>query len=724
MYKLVIVESPAKAKTIEKYLGEGYKVVASYGHIFNLPAKSLGVDLETFDLEMEPIEGKDGRIDDLKKMIRGASEIFLASDPDREGEAISFHLSTLIKGKPFHRVLFNAITKNEIIKAINNPLKLNEAMYKSQKARRGLDRLVGYTISPILWRKLGGRLSAGRVQSVALRIIVEREDKIRNFKPEAWFEISAILEKNDNKFKSIFFGKKEAIEFKTKEEAEKVLKEVMDKKFIVNFLDKKLVNRNPTPPFTTSKLQQEASSKLRFNSKKTMEVAQKLYEKGLITYMRTDSVRTEKDALENLIKYIEASLGKDMLPSKPHEYKKKGGGKVQGAHEAIRPTNLDQKPGNNSLFGDEKALYELIWKKFVSSQMASAVFEKTTVFFDVGDYVFKSNGSVPKFLGFLSLYEDKDENDEEGLLPELIEKEELAPIEGPTLEEKYTKPPPRFNEAGLVKELESKGIGRPSTYASIIANISDRLYVKKEKDRFLPTDLGESLCRFLIQYFPKEMDISFTAAVEDQLDQIEEGSIEFIEVMKAFWQDLKTTTSEVKKKIPDVKREYKTTGIKCQLCETGEYAIKKTKDGEEILGCSNYPDCKSVKNFKKNKKGEIEFVEKKREEGKACPICSKRTFLIKTKNVKFFSCEDYPKCKGTRPFPTKFKCEKCDGFLVEKRSKKGLAFWGCENFPSCNYVLFDKPLSKKCETCSNYLVQKSPKEGKKYNFCLKCKKKA
>ena len=758
-YNLVIVESPAKAKTIEKYLGSDYKVVASYGHIKDLPKKSLGVNLDdgSFDLEIVPIEGKEDKIKELIKLAKDADQVFLASDPDREGEAIAYHIQETIKRKDSKRVLFNAITKQVVNHAIQNPLDLDVQKYEAQKTRRVLDRLVGYKISPILWDKLQKGLSAGRVQSVALRIIVEREEEILNFVPEKWFLITAKLKKEDIEFEAKYYGDSisKKVEVETKELADKILLETKDHKFKVIDVNKKEKKQNPTPPFTTSKLQQEGSYKLGYNSKKTMEIAQKLYEgieisgqgrQGLITYMRTDSVRTEPQALDAVREYIKTTYGEDYLPAAAIIHtKKKNDSKAQDAHEAIRPANLSLSPEKirKDLDYDQFRLYSLIWNKFIASQMNPAILDQTTVSFDVNKHVFKSTGSVIKFPGFRAVFmeaaEEKKskkggedpENDESDKLnlPILELNEELTPLEPIKAQEKFTTPPPRFNDGSLVKELEDKGIGRPSTYAAIIQNILDRLYVEMKQKTFYPTPLGISLCKMLVENFSLQMDISFTAKMEKDLDKIEEGDEDWRVILKNFWDNLSKTIEDVKVKLPSIAREkipLVLTGIKCLSCGEGEYAVKKGKTGD-FLGCSRYPDCKSTKNFKKTKSGYEIIEDKKNFSEEKCPVCSKRMVIIKGKNGKFLSCEDYPQCKTTRPIPLDIICDKCNqGKLTEKTSKKGTKFWGCSHYPKCDKVVWNKPLKEHCVKCNHYYVtliefkDKETKKKKKFKLCLKC----
>lgn len=770
-YKLVIVESPAKAQTIEKYLGTGFKVVASKGHIRDLPKKAFGVNLDTFECDIETIDGKADTIKMLQNMAKDASEVFLASDPDREGEAISFFIRDVIKRKDARRVLFHAIDKKAILAAMQNPGDLDEKKFEAQQTRRILDRIVGYKISPILWRKLQSGLSAGRVQSVALRMIVEREEEIQNFVPEKTYHLIAYLEKDGKVFETKYFGdnasKKTPLEDETI--ANNIIAAIKDQDFLVVDVQNKEKKQNPTAPFTTSKLQQEAAYKLGFNAKKTMQIAQKLYEgidlkghgrNGLITYMRTDSVRSEPGAIQNARDYIEQKFGKDYLPTDPimHTAKKKGDAKVQDAHEAIRPTHLEFDPDSIKLDLDreEYLLYQLIWKKFIASQMKPAEIDQTVITFQVaGNNFFKTTGSVLRFDGFKKLYQEqqkekqvkKDSGEEEEAdesssdskeLPLIAVNDLLKQNKPATLQEKWTTPPPRFNDGTLVEELEKRGIGRPATYAAIISNITDRQYVTKNKEeRYLPTELGVKLCKMLVSSFPVQMDIAFTSKMEGNLDEIEEGTKDYKELLKDFWQQLKTTIDAVQAALPDIQtgpREipaHLKTGIKCKVCSEGEYVIRKGSNGD-FLACSKYPECKSTQNFKRNKKGQVEIVEPKKtyHPTEMCSICGSKMVVKKGPNGKFLSCEKYPTCKGVKPFPLDFICAKCgEGHLVKRKSKAGKEFYGCSKYPACDQVYWNKPVEQECSKCKHEWVEeitykdKETKKKKVFVQCPKCKNK-
>lgn len=750
-YNLVVVESPAKAKTIKKYLGRGFQVVASNGHIKDLPKSKLGVDVKkNFETELVPITGKKNVIERIQELAKDADHIYLAPDPDREGEAIAFHLAEEIgRKRGIHRVLFNAITKKAVQEAIESPQELDLNKYDSQRTRRILDRLVGYKISPILWDKVQRGLSAGRVQSVALRIIVEKEEDIRSFVPEQWFSIHANFKENKVPFQAFYYGetgekKEELLDEKL---VKKILSDVKNKDFKILSIKKKERRQNPTPPFSTSKLQQEGANKLGFTAQRTMRVAQKLYEGvdlkdhgtlGLITYMRTDSVRTDPGALEGVRKYIEEEYGKTFLPPEAIIYtKKKGGSKVQDAHEAIRPTHVEITPemAKADLSEEEFKLYNLIWNKFVSSQMAQAVLDQTAVMFESAGHFFKANGSIIKFAGFRTVYlEDAlekiqkrggnqdEEDDSQKTLPDLKEGQKIKPLEVPVSEEHWTSPPPRYSEATLVKQLEEQGIGRPSTYASIISNIVDRGYVEKIENRFVPTELGKVVCKMLVESFPNEMDIAFTARVEDELDDIEEGKVKWTKVLKDFWKPFEKTLEKAKKEMANLKRQEIPTGITCIKCKEGEYKIKWGRNGQ-FLACSRYPECTSTEDFKKHLDGKLEIIPKEYVKGKSCPECGKRLVVKKGKYGRFLACEEYPNCKTTLPYTLDVNCPECKvGQFTEKTSRYGKIFFGCSSYPNCTNAMWNRPYKFACVSCAHPVMglKISKKNGVEL-YCPKCK---
>ncbi|TFG89705.1 MAG: type I DNA topoisomerase, partial [Syntrophobacterales bacterium] len=623
---LIIVESPTKVKTIKKYLGPEFEVKASVGHVKDLPKSKLGIDIENnFEPIYEVISEKKKVISDLKKSAKKADTIYLAPDPDREGEAIAWHVASEIGGgKKIYRVLFNDLTKRTVIAAINNPLELNVNKYEAQQTRRILDRLVGYQISPILWKKVQRGLSAGRVQSVAVRIICDREADIRAFVSEEYWNITALLEgKEPPPFEARLtkIGSKK-LDLASETQTQEVLTELKGAPFVVKKVEKKEIKRSPAPPFTTSKLQQEASRKLRFSAKKTMSVAQRLYEGislgeegpvGLITYMRTDSVRIAAEALEEARTYIEKVYGKEFLPAKARVFKSSKSS--QDAHEAIRPTATTYPPQQIKpyLKGDEIRLYQLIWNRFIACQMNPAVFDQTGFDIEAGRCRFHAQGSIMKFPGFSAVYTestDKEDNDSEEMagkiLPDVSEGDELRLISLDP-QQSFTQPPPRFSEATLVKELEEKGIGRPSTYAAIISTIQNRKYVNLEKGRFHPTDLGAIVNDLLVENFPSIMDVKFTASMEDRLDMIEEGKLTRHKTLEDFYTPFKSELEKADEEMRDIKREETPTDLTCDKCKSS-MVIKWGKNGK-FLACSNYPDCKNTGNIAQDENGVISKAE-------------------------------------------------------------------------------------------------------------------
>ncbi|MCO4795496.1 MAG: type I DNA topoisomerase, partial [Bacteriovoracaceae bacterium] len=694
---------------------------------------------------------KKDKIERIQELAKKAQAIYLAPDMDREGEAIAHHLAEEIgKKAKVYRVVFNAVTKAAVNAAIENPTELNKNMYNSQRTRRVLDRLVGYKISPILWDKIQRGISAGRVQSVALRLIVEREDAIKAFVPEQWFSIEGEMAKSGTAFEVKYYGeeKSKKTELTDQKFVDKIVSDVKGKDFNVLEVKKRERKQNPTPPFTTSKLQQEAANKLGFTAKRTMMVAQKLYEgtqlrdhgmQGLITYMRTDSVRTAPEALESVREFIGTKYGKDFLPAEPLTYKKKGSSKVQDAHEAIRPTSLTFTPDEvrGDLEPDQQKLYELIWNKFISSQMSQAVIDQTTITFEVEGHFFKSNGSIIKFPGFRTVYLEaaaekasrKGGNDEEeslndvksGLLPEINEGENIKCSKNPDSIEHWTSPPPRYNEASLVKDLEEQGIGRPSTYASIISNIQDRGYVEKIENRFMATELGIVVCRMLVESFPEVMDVAFTAKVEEQLDEIEEGNVNWKKFLKGFWAKFEVTLEKAKEEMKNLKSQLIPTGVTCVKCEDGEYHIKWGRNGQ-FLACSNYPDCNSTQDFKKDLDGNIHLLPKNWFHD-MCPTCDKRLEVKKGKYGRFVRCEDYPQCDTTLPYTLPLHCPECKvGKFAEKKSRYGKIFYGCTSYPDCETALWSRPYKHDCPSCGYGIMgdRVTKREGHQLQ-CPKCK---
>jgi DNA topoisomerase I len=787
---LLIVESPTKVRTIKKYLGAGFEVKASLGHIKDLPTKLLGVDIENqFKPEFQIISGKDKVLKELKQAAKKIRHIYLAPDPDREGEAIAWHLAEELAGKDkeFHRVLFHELSPKAIQEALAHPEVLNEQRFQSQLARRILDRLVGYQISPLLWDKVKRGLSAGRVQSVAVRLICDREREIQVFVSKEYWSITASLQADlPPDFEArLIKGQGKAIKIVNEEQAKSITDRLSDESFQVINIEKKERKRNPLPPFTTSQLQQEAFRKLRFPAKRTMVLAQKLYEGvevgdeglvGLITYMRTDSTRVSQEALTAVRHYIQGQFGAEYVPGKPHFYTNKKS--AQDAHEAIRPTSMNLPPDNliHYLDKDLLSLYRLIWNRFVASQMKAALFDQTTVDIKAGDYLFRASGSVLRFPGFTAVYEvgkdivstEEEEEEKKGQLPVLQVHQQLTLLQI-IPKQHFTQPPPRYTEATLVKELEEKGIGRPSTYAAIISTIQDKDYVKKEKYFFFPTELGLLVNDLLVKNFPGILDVQFTALMENNLDQIEEGKMEWTQVLEDFYQPFSRTLDRARAEMKQVRGKGVKTDILCPTCGK-PLTIRIGKNGP-FLACSGYPSCKQTQNFVRDEKGNIQpvIVETPPSDpsGKECSQCGKPMVvrngrfgsfwacsgypeckqtqpispegqmaeepspkvasdqscpkcggpMVVKKNRyggTFLACEKYPKCKGALPVATEFSCPTpgCSGMLVSRVArKKGLKFLGCSRYPECKTMIWGKPVKETCPQCQTpFLVEKTTKK--------------
>ncbi len=709
---LVIVESPAKAKTINKILGKDYLVMASIGHINDLPKSKLGVDIEHgFNPDYVTIKGKGNTIKDLKKAGKSADRIYLAPDPDREGEAIAWHIADEIdkKREKTQRVLFNEITEKAIKEAIAHPIELDRNKFEAQQARRVLDRLVGYQVSPILWDKVRRGLSAGRVQSVAVRIICEREREIQAFVPKEYWSVEAELQcpagegAEPTPFRAKLARRDgDKIEIGSEDEANTVLSELEGETYTVTDVKKRETRRRPAAPFTTSKLQQEAARKLGFTAKKTMTIAQQLYEGvdigaegpvGLITYMRTDSTRISGEAIAAARTYIESTYGADYLPPGPNIYKTKK--KSQDAHEAVRPTYLDHGPDSVKahLSRDQLRLYTLIWNRFIACQMAPAIIDQTRVEITAGRYLFAASGSVIKFQGFMAVYiEGKDvEEEAEGVLPS-IEQGTVLEFLGIFPAQHFTQPPPRYTEASLVKELEEKGIGRPSTYAAIISTIQDREYVEKEKTQLKPTELGFLVTDLLIESFPEILDVEFTANLEEELDMIEEGQVEWKKTMEEFYSPFKERLEKARTGMKNVKAEEVPTDIVCEKCSK-PMVIKWGRKGK-FLACSGYPECRNTADFTTDEDGKVVVVERVEETtDEVCPKCSSPMIVKSGRFGRFLACTRYPECKTTKPMSTGVKCENegCNGTLVERRTKRGRVFYGCSNYPKCDFATWKLP---------------------------------
>lgn len=746
---LVIVESPSKAKTIQKYLGREYIVRASVGHIKDLPKSKLGVDPKKgFEPDYQVIPTKVKVIEDLKEQAKKVPELYLATDPDREGEAIAWHINQELKqrGRKVHRVLFNSITKPSIIEAMKNPQKLNEDKFHAQQARRVLDRLVGYKISPLLWDKVKRGISAGRVQSVALRLVVDREREIKAFKPEEYWNLEAVFTKDDVEIPTRYFKVNgENPDLTSKAQVDKLLADLKNAKFTVTSIEKKERSRKAQPPFITSRLQQEAARRLGFSAKKTMTLAQRLYEgvdlgeagtHGLITYMRTDSVRTDPTAIESVREFIKSHFGKDYLPEEPNLYKTKKS--AQDAHEAIRPTSLEYTPEmvQGHLEKDEFRLYQLVWNRFVSSQMTPSIADQTAVDFEAKDksgnvQTFRATGSVVKFPGFTAVYTESEDNEVASGRKEAKEdasRELKLPkiAEGDTATNKsydptqhFTQPPPRYTDASLIRDLEEKGIGRPSTYASILSNLQDREYVEKREARYWPSELGIVVTDLLVQSFPDILNHEFTADMENQLDDIEEGKADWKKTLGKFWKPFEKTLETAKEQMKNVKRQEVPTDIKCEKCKH-TMVIKWGKLGS-FLACSNYPECKNTQDFKKDDQGNIQIVPKEFTD-KKCEKCTQPMVVKSGKFGKFLACSDYPNCKFTAAITIGVHCPDCaEGELVQKQSRYRRVFYSCNKWPNCNFAAWDKPLKQACPQCKYPVVVE--KITKKMGLMHKCVKK-
>jgi DNA topoisomerase-1 len=667
----------------------------------------MGVDLENnFTPTYVVIPKRKKILAELKKEVKTKDEIWLAPDLDREGEAISWHLAnSLGKGKKVYRVVFNEITKDTILESFRNPRDIDMNLVNAQQARRVLDRIVGYSLSPLLWKKVRRGLSAGRVQSVAVRLIVEREQEIESFVPQEYWIVEAELKKKlpqQQRDKDSFIARLEKIDkkkaqVKTKEEADRHTEALKKEEFIVTNIEEKTQKRKPAAPFTTSKLQQDAFNKLRFSAKKTMMLAQQLYEGleigdegsvGLITYMRTDSVRCAAGAIAEVRKYIGGNFGKEYLPASPNVYKSKKG--AQEAHEAIRPTSVRREPEmiKNFLTPDQYKLYHLIWTRFVSSQMKPAVFAITTVNITAGRYDFKARGSRVLFPGYTVVYMEE-KKEEEKLLPGLVKSEHLDLV-ALIPSQHFTKPPPRYSEASLVKALEEKGIGRPSTYAPIIHTILSRGYVKREKGYFHPTELGKIVTGLLIESFPEVMDVEFTAGMEDKLDEIETGEVNWVEVVGAFYRPFRENLVRAKEEMKNVKKEQeKITEERCERC--GKLMMIKLGKQGKFLACTGFPQCKNTKSIEIGPNGELKILEEE-VTSEICDKCQRPMVVKWGRKGRFLSCSGYPECKNAKPISTGIPCprEGCNGELVERRSRKG-AFYGCSCYPKCKYICRELP---------------------------------
>jgi len=729
---LVIVESPSKARTIQKYLGSGYVVRSSVGHVRDLPKDEMGVDVDhDFAPHYVTIHGKGKVLKEIQSAAKTAERVYLATDPDREGEAIAWHIAQELKGRDnLYRVRFHEITKRAIQEGIDSPTRIDQDMVDAQQARRVLDRIVGYKLSPLLWEKVKRGLSAGRVQSVAVRLVAEREAQIQGFVPEEWWSVTAAFDGPPAFEAKLTRLDDRPVKLGEGDAARGVTAEVQGRPFTVAAVTRKERKRRPVPPFITSKLQQDAARKLGFTPKRTMSVAQQLYEGvelgaegpvGLITYMRTDATRIGDEALTAAREYIAGAFGTEYLPERPVVYRSKQS--AQGAHEAIRPTDVQRTPERLRavLSRDQHRLYKLIWDRFVACQMAPARYDETVVDLKNGRATFRATGSVQTFPGFMAVYtEAREEKPEgapdaapdsaaaaeapEGSLPVLKEGQRLD-ARGVTPRQHFTQPPPRYNEALLIKELEEREIGRPSTYATIISTIQDRKYVEKREARFHLTDLGSVVNDLLVAHFDKVVSAEFTARMEQELDEVEEGKKNWVASVRDFYEPFTKDLREAQETMRNIKREAIPTDIPCEKC--GKTMVKRWGKHGRFLACSAYPECRNTKEFREEG-GKIEVVGEEVTDT-ACPTCGKPMAVKTGRFGRFLACTGYPECKSTRPIPTGVRCprEGCGGELIEKQSRKGKVFYSCSNYPKCDFASWDQPVPEPCPECGGpYLVIK------------------
>jgi DNA topoisomerase I len=744
---LVVVESPAKARTIGKYLGAGYTVKASVGHVRDLPKSKIGVDVDNgFEPEYQVIDGKKKVMAEIRKAARENEKVFLASDPDREGEAIAWHIAEEIKdeNQNVSRVRIHEITKKGVAQALAHPTSLDMHMTDAQQARRILDRLVGYQISPILWNKVQRGLSAGRVQSVAVRLVCEREEAIAAFKPDEYWSVECVA---NGPTPPPFAGRiwrwdGEKAEPKTEAQATEIATELAAGPAQVASVEKKERRRKPQPPFITSRLQQDAARKLRYSARRTMALAQRLYEgvelgaegpTGLITYMRTDSTRVSDDAITAVRAHVTETYGPEFVPETPNVYK--AGKRAQDAHEAIRPTQMEWPPdrvaqalAEHPEGRDLVRLYTLIWQRFVASQMVPAIYDQTTVDIDRGRAVVRATGQIMKFPGYTKVYDVADSDDTKAEAADRADKV-LPPLEAGdpiTLEQiepeqHFTQPPPRFSEASLVKELEDDGIGRPSTYAAIMSTIVDRGYVEKKEARFYPTELGILVNGLLVASFPEIVDAQFTAKMEADLDHVEEGNADWRVLLGQFYGPFKDDIERAKTEMRDVKREEIPTDLVCEKC--GSPMVVKWGRNGRFLACSGYPECRNTKEAMQNDDGKWEVVPAPTTD-EVCENCSAPMTVKRGRFGSFLACTRYPECKTTKPISLGVKCprEGCGGFLAEKRSRRGKSFYGCSNWQKkqCDFVSWDRPMPQPCPVCqAKFVVKKESKRGATLR-CLEC----
>lgn len=729
---LVIVESPAKAKTIKKFLGKDYEIKASVGHVRDLPQKGLGVDIHNnFTPEYVTIRGKEKVLKELRGAASTADHVFLATDPDREGEAIAWHVASQLGDREHTvgRVLFHEITSKAVKLAIQHPKPIDMMKVNAQQARRVMDRIVGYQVSPFLWKTIAGGLSAGRVQSVALRLICEREAEVHAFVTEEYWSITALVQGEVGdafSLKLLRIGEDKA-QIPDEKTAMALVEDIRPRPFIIDSIKTKEMQRHPAPPFITSTLQQDAARRLRFSAQKTMMIAQQLYEgldlgdegsTGLITYMRTDSTRIADEAIESVRSYIADEFGKEYVPPKPRVFKTKAG--AQDAHEAIRPTSALRTPQHvkTYLTPDQFKLYELIWCRFVASQMKSAVFDVTTMDVHAGPYLFRVTGSIPRFAGFLKVYgevaDEDSEQEDNSTIPPLREGEQVK-LKKLEPKQHFTQPPPRFTEATLVKELEAKQIGRPSTYAQIISTLRMRKYVTLKRGRFMPTELGAAVNLILVKAFPDIFDVAFTAKMEDALDRIETGELDWVGTLSEFYHPFSDRLQEVNAQRTQLKQILtETTEESCEKC--GKPMVIRWGRNGRFLACSGYPSCKNAK--------PLEAVDPEiQQTNDVCDQCGSPMVVKKGRFGPFLACSAYPKCQRTRPISLGISCpeEGCSGYMTRRRSQKGRAFYGCSNYPICKFVVWDTPVASPCPSCGcRVMVEKTDKAGTTALQCPKC----
>ncbi len=734
---LVIVESPAKAKTIERYLGSDYKVLASYGHVRQLPRKSGSIDVEHgFAPLYEPIDGNKKHIAAIKKALKDADDLYLATDLDREGEAIAWHVAELVKPKPGQtkRITFNEITKSAVTAAVANPRQIDSDLVAAQEARQGLDYLYGFTLSPFLWKKIRYGLSAGRVQSVALRLVVEREREIEAFNPKEYWTLDALLRQPEEPNEALArFGASISADRGSKlgqfdlteARAKELAGQLPEHPVTVASVETKQRKRSPSPPFTTSTLQQEASRKLGFAARRTMRAAQGLYEAGQITYMRTDSLNMAQSAVAEARASIKKQYGADYVPAEPRYYKNKSKG-AQEAHEAIRPTSFAKSPDSLSaaLDGDQRKLYGLVWKRAIASQIADAQLDATTATFSAGpngEVTLKATGSQVKFPGFIKVYlEGRDDaqspaDDAEKLLPPLATGQKIE-LESASPEQHFTQPPPRFSEASLVKTLEEHGIGRPSTYASILSTLQERRYARLEERRFFPEEVGLVVSDLLTTHFTKYVDYGFTASLEDELDEVAEGRRARVELLGQWWGPFKELVDAKDKTVKKEDVTQQATDQACPTCEQGKLVIKLGRFGK-FYGCSRFPECKHMSPLESEAAAQTEAEQAAANE--QCPECGSPMVAKRGRFGTFLGCSKYPDCKGTKQIvkSTGVSCPQCkEGELAAKQTKRKRTFYGCSRYPKCDFAVWQEPVKEPCPKCQHLVT----KRGKDKIACTKC----